>query len=86
MSDCDDLLSLARRNPRGLRFKEALTLAECWGFRQRRSKGGTSHCVYKRDGFFGLLNFQPDKNGMAKRFQVDQLVKAIDQLIEEGVS
>jgi hypothetical protein len=31
-----------------------------------------------------MLNFQPDKNGMAKRKQVQQLLGAIDQLIELG--
>jgi hypothetical protein len=42
--------------------------------------------VYKRAGFLQLLNFQPDKSGMAKRQQVEQLLDAVDQLIDQGVT
>jgi hypothetical protein len=86
MSKCGGLLEDARRNPRGLRFQEVLDLAECWGFRHRKSGGGTSHRIYKRDGFMRMLNFQPDRNGMAKAPQVRQLLTAIDELIDQGES
>lgn len=85
MSKCDDLLELAKRNPRGLRFTEVCQLAECWGFRHRKSRGGTSHRVYKRDGTMRMLNFQSDNNGMAKRRQVEQLLDAIDELTQKGI-
>jgi hypothetical protein len=84
MSKCEDLLEKARRVPQGLRLQEALDLAECWGFRHRRSRRGTSHRIYKRPGFIQMLNFQPDSNGNAKRKQVDQLLSAIDALIDHG--
>lgn len=84
MSKCDDLLKTARNNPRGLRVEQAIALAECWGFVERMSKRGTSHRIFKRTGFINLLNFQPDKNGMAKAYQVRQLLAAIDLLLEKG--
>ena len=84
MSDCADLLELARRNPSGLRFQQAVKLADCWGFRRRKSRRGTSHHVFKRSGLVQLINLQPGKNGMAKRYQVVQLLGAIELLIEQS--
>ena len=77
MSKCDDLLDLAKRNPRGLRFGDVCSLAECWGFKLRRQRGG--HVLYKRSGFPQQMNFQNDR-GMAKEYQVKQLLRAIDEI------
>ena len=84
MPDCAALLALATRNPRGLRFEQLCALAECFGFVHRKSKRGTSHRLYKREGIMQLLNFQPDRNGMAKPYQVMQLLVAIERLVVEG--
>jgi hypothetical protein len=85
MAKCTKLLDAATINPAGLRIAEAASLAECWGFVERRSAGG-AHRVFKRPGFRTLLNFQPEKNGMAKRYQVRQLLDAIQELQDEGVT
>lgn len=82
MSKCADLLAKAQRNPQGLRFRELTQLAECWDFEERRSRAGGSHRIYKRPGVLGLMNFQPDQNGMAKRPQVLQLLNAIEALAQ----
>jgi hypothetical protein len=88
MSDCATLLKKARGSPGGLRFVEATELAECWGFVHRVPKGqkrsGTSHKIYKRPGYMRMLNFQPQKDGKAKTYQVRQLLVAIDELQELG--
>jgi hypothetical protein len=81
MPDCDELLRRARENPAGLRFGEICQLAECFGFERKRQHG--SHVIYKRPGCFQLMNFQNDQ-GMAKAFQVRQLVAAIDGILESG--
>lgn len=85
MSKCSKLLEDAHNNPEGLRFSDALALAECWGFEARKRRG-TSHVVYKRPGFFDQLNFQEGDNGKAKRYQVMQLLAAIEKLQEQGVT
>lgn len=75
MSRCDDLLTRARQNPSGLRFTELCRLAECHGFEFARQKG--SHRIYRRAG--RLMSFQ-EVRGMAKEYQVRQLLAAIEDL------
>ena len=75
MSKCAELYEHSKNNPTGLRFKDLCQLAECYGFVLTRSRG--SHRVYKRAGQFALMDFQEAKNGMAKAYQVRQLLAAI---------
>ena len=80
MSSCDDLYERARNNPRGLRLVEAIQLAECYGFAHR--SGGKHPNIMKRAGMMTRLNFQETGNGMAKAYQVRQLLEAIEQIGE----
>jgi predicted RNA binding protein YcfA (HicA-like mRNA interferase family) len=81
VTDCDKLLQKARDTKRaGLRFEEAIKLAQCFGFEVARRKG--SHVIMKRAGYRDFLNFQPRKDGKAKAPQVGQLLDAIDDLKE----
>lgn len=41
---------------------------------------GTSHRRYLHLETETYLNVQPDKNGKAKRYQVEQLIQAVDAL------
>ena len=77
MVNRDTLYEFARRNPAGLRFVDACHLAECFGWELSRRKG--SHHLYKRPGAFGMINLQ-NVRGMAKPYQVRQLVRAIEEL------
>ena len=77
MTRCDDLHARARANPASLRFTEACTLAECFGWVLARQRG--SHRIFQRPGSMHLLNLQ-DVNGMAKPYQVRQLLAAIDDV------
>jgi hypothetical protein len=71
------LLERARDQPSGLKFLELCDLARCFGFHLVRTKG--SHHIFKREGFRRLLNFQ-DSKGMAKAYQVRQLLSALEEL------
>jgi hypothetical protein len=81
MSKCEDLLEVAKRNRRGVRFSKLVQLAECFGFVTRR-RTATSHLIMTRSGFARHMNFQPDRNGMAKAEQVRQLLDAIEEIAE----
>jgi hypothetical protein len=80
MADCDELLRTARANPAGVRFRDLRALAECHGWIFARQNG--SHTIYKRPGERRLMTFQ-DCGGMAKAYQVRQLIDAIDSLEKE---
>ncbi len=82
MSRCEDLYEKAKNNPAGLRLDEAGKLAECWGFIHRT--GGKHPHIYKRPGFLFFLNFQPGRDGKAKKEQVKQLLNAIEMLQSEN--
>lgn len=79
MPDCHNLWAKAKANAASLKFEEVCKLADCAGFNLARQRG-TSHRIYKRAGYRNLLNFQPDHSGMAKRYQVQQLLDAIEEL------
>jgi hypothetical protein len=83
MANCAKLLDEARNNPKGVRFEDACKLAECFGFTERGGAG--SHRVYKRKGFMTLLVFQ-SKKGMAKEYQVKQLLEAIELITVSEVT
>ena len=75
MSECGDLLAKARNNPRGVRFADLCALAVCFGWVLDRSSG--SHHIHKKLGHRLAMNFQ-DVRGMAKPYQVRQLLRAIE--------
>lgn len=79
MPDCHQLHVRATARPASLRFREACALAECFGFTFVRQRG-TSHRLYKRPGVLRMINLQPGPSGMAKAYQVRQLLIAIDDL------
>lgn len=77
MHGCERLLRKARQAPGSIRFDEVCRLAECHGF--ERARQWSSHVLYKRAGFIGVMNFQ-NVHGLAKPYQVRQLLRAIDEL------
>lgn len=78
------LLAAARRRPQSVRLADAIALAEHFGF-VRRAGGKHAH-IMKRPGFSRVLNFQDAGNGLAKRYQVVQLLNAIEELGEGGAT
>ena len=80
MNTIEKLLDKARISPSGVTFDELCRLADNNGFRFRRQAG--SHKIYKHPRGT-MMNFQPDKNGMAKTYQVKQLLNFIDSQKED---
>lgn len=78
MASIADLLADMRNNPRGVRFVDAVKVAEAH-FGDARHSG--SHRVF-RTPWQGdpRVNRQAASNGMAKPYQVRQLLAAIDRL------
>lgn len=74
-----DLLREMRANSQGVRFSDAMRVAEHFFGEPRKS--GTSHRVFKT-GWPGdpRVNLQEGKNGEAKAYQERQLVRAVDHL------
>jgi len=70
------LFGKAKENPKGLRFSDLKTLCECIGMRCDRIKG--SHFIYRMDDPFFLISIQKMKDGMAKPYQVRQLLCFIE--------
>ncbi|MBP2678988.1 MAG: YcfA-like protein [Deltaproteobacteria bacterium] len=76
MTQRQKLIEKRRMNPAGIRFREICLLAEHLGFSRRGGKG--SHVVYERDGISEILTVQ-DRKGMAKPYQVKQLLAVMDK-------
>jgi len=75
----DRLLSAMRGNPAGVRFADAVSVAEHFFGPPRRS--GTSHVVFKAPWPGNpRVNLQPGDSGKAKAYQVRQLIEAIERL------
>ena len=78
MAGISDVVAQMRRNPTGVRFRDACRVCEAH-FGPARQRG-SSHRVY-RTPWRGdpRVNIQNDK-GYAKAYQVRQVLKAIDRL------
>ena len=78
MTNTAEILKALRNNPAGARFADLVKICDAY-FGEPRQKG-TSHRVY-RTPWPGdpRVNIQNDK-GMAKPYQVRQVIKAIEKL------
>ena len=77
MSKKKKLLAAARNNPQGLRFAELLALVAAAGFEERNQTG--SHRIFSHPtAGVPKLNLQEGANGMAKPYQVDQVLDCIE--------
>ena len=78
MTKVDELIAKMRRNPQGFRFQDLCKVCDSI-FGETRQKS-SSHRIYKtpwqRDP---RVNIQNDK-GMAKAYQIRQVMKAIERL------
>ena len=86
MVDCARLLEAIRANPAQVRFRDGVKVASHY-FGEPRQRG-TSHCVWKMPWPGDpRVNLQSGQGGMAKSYQVKQLLAAIERLgssAEEG--
>lgn len=85
MASKEKLLAKAKQSPNNFRFADLCKLAEAHGWVFDRQKG--SHQIYFNPDFpetmGSTMNFQPSKDGSAKRTQIDQLLDAIERLSED---
>jgi hypothetical protein len=82
MAQVDEILAQMRRNPKGVRFYDLYQV--CDFFFGKARQRGSSHRIY-RTPWQGdpRVNIQNDK-GMAKTYQVKQVLKAIERLEAQG--
>jgi hypothetical protein len=84
MASIDDVLDQMRKNPKGIRFADLSRVCERY-FGAPRQRG-TSHRIYRMPWQGDpRVNIQNDK-GMAKAYQVRQVLKAIERLKNEDSS
>jgi hypothetical protein len=78
MAQVGEILAQMRRNPKGVRFHDLCQVCDFF-FGEARQRG-SSHRIY-RTPWPGdpRVNIQNDK-GMAKAYQVKQVLKAIERL------
>jgi len=82
MSKIEDIIAKMRRSPKGIRFQDLCKVCDFY-FDEARQKG-SSHRIYKTPWQGDpRVNIQNDK-GMAKAYQVRQVLKAIDRLEAES--
>lgn len=84
MTRIDDILQGMRRNPKGVRFKDLCHVCDHYfGAARQRS---SSHRIYRMPWQGDpRVNIQNDK-GMAKAYQVKQVLKAIERLQHEDTA
>lgn len=82
MARIADILDRMRNNPKGIRFKDLCQVCDNY-FGQARQQG-SSHRIYRMPWKGDpRVNIQNDK-GMAKAYQVRQVLKAIERLKHEN--
>ena len=81
MTKVEDIIADMRRNPKGIRFQDFCKV--CDSFFGKARQTGSSHRIY-RTPWQGdpRVNIQNDK-GMAKPYQVKQVLRAIERLEAE---
>ncbi|CAG9168158.1 toxin HicA [Cupriavidus pinatubonensis] len=81
MTDTEKTLDQMRRDPQSVKFKDLVKV--CKEHFGEPRQDGTSHKVFKTPWPGDpRVNIQ-DKNGMAKPYQVRQVLKAIDKQTQE---
>jgi len=78
MAHTDDIVAEMRKNPKGIRYSDLCRVCDFYSGAARQASG--SHRVYKTPWPGDpRVNIQDD-NGMAKAYQVRQVLKAIGRL------
>jgi hypothetical protein len=78
MVKIEDIIVKMRRNPKGIRFRDIQKVCDFY-FGEARQKS-SSHCIYKTPWQGDpRVNIQNNK-GMAKAYQVRQVLRAIEKL------
>ncbi len=82
MASIEEILAVLQRNPKGVSFSDLCKICDHFFGEARQSSG--SHRVYKTPWPGDpRVNIQNEK-GMAKAYQVRQVLKAIERLADPG--
>jgi len=82
MASIKDILTTMRQNPKGVCYSDLCKVCDYFFGEARQS--GSSHRIYKTPWPGDpRVNIQNDK-GMAKAYQVKQVLKAIERLADPG--
>jgi hypothetical protein len=82
VASINDILATMRRNPKGVSFNDLCRVCDHFFGEARQSSG--SHRIYKTPWQGDpRVNIQNDK-GMAKAYQVRQVLKAVERLTTPG--
>ncbi len=82
MAKVEEIVADMRRNPKGIRFRDLCKVCDFYFGESRQT--GSSHRVYKTPWQGDpRVNIQ-NAGGMAKAYQVRQVLKAIDRLETYG--
>ena len=82
MAKVEEIVAKMRRNPKGIRFRDLCKVCDFYFGESRQT--GSSHRVYKTPWQGDpRVNIQ-NAGGMAKAYQVRQVLKAIDRLETYG--
>ncbi len=82
MAKVEELIGNMRRNPKGIRYRDLCRVCDFYFGEARQTAG--SHRIYKTPWPGDpRVNIQ-DAGGMAKAYQVRQVLKAIDRLETYG--
>jgi hypothetical protein len=81
MPKIEDIIADMKHNPKGIRFQDLSKVCEHYFGKPRQT--GSSHRIYKTPWSGDpRVNIQNDK-GMAKAYQVKQVLNAIERLEEQ---
>jgi hypothetical protein len=82
MAKVEEIVANMRRNPKGIRFRDLCKVCDFYFGEARQT--GSSHRIYKTPWSGDpRVNIQ-NAGGMAKAYQVRQVLKAIDRLETYG--
>ncbi|MCP4614719.1 MAG: toxin HicA [Planctomycetes bacterium] len=82
--DIEGIVALMRESPSSVKFNQLCKVCDYY-FGEPRQKA-TAHRIYKTPWRGDpRVNIQKGKNGIAKTYQVRQVIKAIDRLSIKGV-
>lgn len=80
MAKIKKLLRKARQGPQNLRLKDLIKIAETYDFHIDRQKG--SHIIMVHPAYPDIINLQEAEGGKAKKYQVNQVLRIIEDLEE----
>jgi predicted RNA binding protein YcfA (HicA-like mRNA interferase family) len=77
----DKRLARIRANPKQVRFEQMAGILEHAGFEMRRSRRGTSHCVFFHDGLDQVVVLvSHGQDDLLPDYQVRKALAALDRL------